>query len=143
MTLFQYQLDTFIFLVASCSFALLLLSQFKIIYFFMALRFRRDLDLKYTKVNSLSYSISKQHFNPMGVYFFHFWNNFFCWLPWHHNVGWVLDDIFFCILSFSHISSLYMALNPNRVQVITFLLNISSQMSNRHLRWHDWSWLPT
>ena len=44
--------------------------QFRIIYLFMAMRFSRDLDLKYIKVNSLSYSISQQHFNPMGVYFF-------------------------------------------------------------------------
>lgn len=35
----------------------------------MALRVSKDLDLKCIKGNSLSYSISQQHVNPMGVYF--------------------------------------------------------------------------
>lgn len=69
LTPFQYQLASLIPLVASYSSAFLLLSQFRIIYLFMALRFSKDLDLKYTEGNSLSYSISQQYFNPMGVYF--------------------------------------------------------------------------
>lgn len=69
LTPFQYQLASLIPLVASYSSALLLLSQFRIIYLFMARRFSKDLDLKCIKGNSLSYSISQQHVNPMGVYF--------------------------------------------------------------------------
>lgn len=134
----------------------------------MALRFSRDLDLKQAGSQFsilLCYAVALY---PCDCLLFHFWNNFFCWLPYHHTLvsfkllHWHCFLFFFARTPFSsrilnvgmswlsttHCCLLYLifcshlifthGLNPNHALITTCLLNIFTWMWNRHLRQHDW-----
>lgn len=137
LTLFQHQFASLMPLIECCSCPLLPLSQCQIMFLFMALRFSRDLNLTKSRLNPLTLFCSSI-FLPW-LPFCCFWKNFLLWLLWFRTpvfypspwalplifilveppslpeskcwqaLGSVVDNVLFSVLSFSHISSLYMA----------------------------------